>query len=143
MTAYTHGHTNNFFLWKKEARNRTCQDVTCVVRPAGRDASLTPAGSAPADRSTDRAVGEVFPSRIVHQHYKTGTKLWVLTAVRQSLDLGSKSWAQEHDTHRLLGVLHFSDTQVLQGDDPAGLFVLGQVQGDRLYSSWRRHLFPP
>lgn len=86
--------------------------------------------------STYRAAGEVLPSRTVHQNYKTGTKLWVLTAV-----LGSKSWAQEQDTHRLLGVLHFSDTQVLQGDDPAGLFVLGQEQGERLYSSWRRHLF--
>lgn len=56
-----------------------------------------------------------------------------------------RSWFKvlgtEQDTHRLLGVLHFSDTQVLQGDDPTGLFVLGQVQGERLYSSRRRHLF--
>lgn len=135
------GTQTQFLPMEKEAQNRTHQDVNCVFRPAGWDAGLTPAGSAPADRSMYRAAGELLPSHTVHQNYKAGTKLWALTAVRQFPDLGSKPWAQEQDTHRLLGVLHFSDTQVLQGDDPAGLFVLGQVQGERLYYRWRKHLF--
>ena len=55
----------------------------------------------------------------------------------------SPLWAQEQDTHRLFGVLHFSDTQVLQGDNPAGLFVLGQVQEKGFTLCGGNTCFPP